>query len=178
MKKYITMPSYRNPKGESGILWHPRLTGKGSRSSHLGDAAEMHILLRFPARGSPVHPRLSEEPGLCKPWNVERGVASRPLSGCRPDARAGPRAVTPSMPDAPSLRVSRYASFIHSRSMTWCSVDKAVPWITAAGHAALEDESKHRIRVERPRLIQRIEEAIAAPCGLVQNSVQQRSTGK
>jgi transcription elongation factor GreA len=33
--------------------------------------------------------------------------------------------------------------------------------VTAAGHAALEDELQHRTRVERPRLVQRIQEAIA-----------------
>jgi transcription elongation factor-like protein len=33
--------------------------------------------------------------------------------------------------------------------------------MTAAGYLALENELTHRIRVERPRLIQRIQEAIA-----------------
>jgi transcription elongation factor GreA len=42
--------------------------------------------------------------------------------------------------------------------------------ITAAGHAALEDELKHRIRVERPRLIQRIQQAIADDADLAENS--------
>jgi transcription elongation factor GreA len=42
--------------------------------------------------------------------------------------------------------------------------------ITAAGHAALEDELKHRIRVERPRLIQRIQQAIADDPDLAENS--------
>jgi transcription elongation factor GreA len=45
--------------------------------------------------------------------------------------------------------------------------------ITAAGHRALEDELKHRIRVERPRLIQRIQEAIADDSSLAENSVYQ-----
>jgi transcription elongation factor GreA len=45
--------------------------------------------------------------------------------------------------------------------------------ITAAGHAALEDELKHRIRVERPRLIQRIREAIADDSNLAENSEYQ-----
>jgi transcription elongation factor GreA len=45
--------------------------------------------------------------------------------------------------------------------------------ITAAGHAALEDELKHRIRVERPRLIQRIQEAIADDSNLAENSEYQ-----
>jgi transcription elongation factor GreA len=45
--------------------------------------------------------------------------------------------------------------------------------ITAAGHAALEDELKHRIRVERPRLIQRIQEAIADDPNLAENSEYQ-----
>ena len=42
--------------------------------------------------------------------------------------------------------------------------------ITAAGHAALEDELKHRIRVERTRLIQRIQQAIADDSNLAENS--------
>jgi transcription elongation factor GreA len=42
--------------------------------------------------------------------------------------------------------------------------------ITAAGHAALEDELKHRIRVERPRLIRRIQQAIADDSNLAENS--------
>ena len=45
--------------------------------------------------------------------------------------------------------------------------------ITAAGHAALDDELKHRIQVERPRLIQRIQEAIADNSNLAENSVYQ-----
>ena len=45
--------------------------------------------------------------------------------------------------------------------------------ITAAGHAALEDELKRRIRVERPRLIQRIQEAIADDFNLAENSEYQ-----
>jgi transcription elongation factor GreA len=45
--------------------------------------------------------------------------------------------------------------------------------ITAAGRAALEDELKHRIRVERPRLIQRIQEAIADDSNLAENSEYQ-----
>jgi transcription elongation factor GreA len=42
--------------------------------------------------------------------------------------------------------------------------------ITAAGHAALEDELKHRIRVDGPRLIQRIQQAIADDSNLAENS--------
>jgi transcription elongation factor GreA len=42
--------------------------------------------------------------------------------------------------------------------------------MTMAGHAALEEELAHRIRVERPRLIQRIREAIADDSNLVENS--------
>jgi transcription elongation factor GreA len=45
--------------------------------------------------------------------------------------------------------------------------------ITAAGHAALDDELKHRTRVERPRLIQRIQEAIADDSNLAENSEYQ-----
>ena len=42
--------------------------------------------------------------------------------------------------------------------------------MTAAGHSALEDELKQRIRVERPRLLQRIQEAIADDSNLAENS--------
>src|SRR6266568_3512761 len=45
--------------------------------------------------------------------------------------------------------------------------------ITAVGHAALDDELKHRTRVERPRLIQRIQEAIADDSNLAENSEYQ-----
>jgi hypothetical protein len=39
------------------------------------------------------------------------------------------------MPGAPSLRASRQASFIHSRSITWCSVDSATPRLALASAA-------------------------------------------
>ena len=45
--------------------------------------------------------------------------------------------------------------------------------ITAAAHVALEDELKHRIRVERPRLIQRVQDAIADDSNLAENSEYQ-----
>jgi transcription elongation factor GreA len=45
--------------------------------------------------------------------------------------------------------------------------------MTAAGHAALEDELKHRIRVERHRVVQRIQEAIADDSNLAENSEYQ-----
>jgi len=45
--------------------------------------------------------------------------------------------------------------------------------MTAAGHAALEAELKHRVRVERPRLVQRIQEAIADDSNLAENSEYQ-----
>ena len=45
--------------------------------------------------------------------------------------------------------------------------------VTAAGHAALEDELQHRTRVERPRLIQRIQQAIADDSNLAENSEYQ-----
>src|SRR4029450_1552703 len=45
--------------------------------------------------------------------------------------------------------------------------------VTAAGHAALEDELQHRTRVERPRLIQRIQQAIADDSNLAENSESQ-----
>jgi transcription elongation factor GreA len=42
--------------------------------------------------------------------------------------------------------------------------------MTAAGHSALERELTHRIRVERPRLVQRIQAAIADDSNLAENS--------
>jgi transcription elongation factor GreA len=45
--------------------------------------------------------------------------------------------------------------------------------MTAGGHSALEDELRHRIRIERPRLIQRIQEAIADDSNLAENSEYQ-----
>ena len=45
--------------------------------------------------------------------------------------------------------------------------------MTAAGCLALENELKHRIRIERPRLIQRIQEAIADDSNLAENSEYQ-----
>src|SRR5262249_43567341 len=45
--------------------------------------------------------------------------------------------------------------------------------MTAAGHAALEIELSQRIGVERPRLIQRIQEAIADDTNLAENSEYQ-----
>jgi transcription elongation factor GreA len=45
--------------------------------------------------------------------------------------------------------------------------------MTAAGYSALENELKHRVRVERARLIQRIQEAIADDSNLAENSEYQ-----
>jgi len=45
--------------------------------------------------------------------------------------------------------------------------------MTSAGHSALEDELNQRIRVERPRLVQRIQEAIADDSNLAENSEYQ-----
>jgi len=45
--------------------------------------------------------------------------------------------------------------------------------MTTVGHSALEDELKHRIGIERPRLIQRIQEAIADDSNLAENSEYQ-----
>ena len=45
--------------------------------------------------------------------------------------------------------------------------------VTAVGHAALEDELKNRIRVERPRLIARVQDAIADDSNLAENSEYQ-----
>ena len=45
--------------------------------------------------------------------------------------------------------------------------------MTAAGHLILEDELNQRTRVERPRLIQRIRDAIADDSNLAENSEYQ-----
>ena len=45
--------------------------------------------------------------------------------------------------------------------------------MTAAGHSALEGELKQRIRVERPHLLQRIQDAIADDPNLAENSEYQ-----
>jgi transcription elongation factor GreA len=45
--------------------------------------------------------------------------------------------------------------------------------MTTVGHSALEDELRHRIGTERPRLIQRIQEAIADDSNLAENSEYQ-----
>ncbi len=45
--------------------------------------------------------------------------------------------------------------------------------MTAGGHSVLEDELTNRIRIERPRLIQRIQEAIADDTNLAENSEYQ-----
>ena len=45
--------------------------------------------------------------------------------------------------------------------------------MTAAGYSALENELKHRVRVERARLIQRIQEAIPDDSNLAENSEYQ-----
>jgi transcription elongation factor GreA len=47
--------------------------------------------------------------------------------------------------------------------------------VTAAGCSALEDELKHRIQVERVRLIQRIKDAVADDSNLVENSEYQEA---
>jgi transcription elongation factor GreA len=45
--------------------------------------------------------------------------------------------------------------------------------VTAAGHVALEEELRHRIRVARPCLIQRIQQAISDEANLIENSEYQ-----
>ena len=45
--------------------------------------------------------------------------------------------------------------------------------MTAAGHLILEHELKQRFRVERPRLVQRIQDAIADDSNLAENSEYQ-----
>jgi transcription elongation factor GreA len=47
--------------------------------------------------------------------------------------------------------------------------------MTARGHSTLEDELTHRIRIERPRFIQRIQEAIADDSNLAENPEYQAS---
>jgi transcription elongation factor GreA len=42
--------------------------------------------------------------------------------------------------------------------------------MTAAGHVALQDDLRHRIRITRPRLVQRIQQAISDDANLVENS--------
>src|SRR5262249_47240605 len=41
--------------------------------------------------------------------------------------------------------------------------------MTAGGHSALEDDLRHRIRIKRSRLVQRIQEAIADDSNLAEN---------
>ena len=50
--------------------------------------------------------------------------------------------------------------------------------VTAAGHTALEDELMHRIRVNRPLLTRRIQEAIAGDSNLVENSEYQSANAE
>ena len=45
--------------------------------------------------------------------------------------------------------------------------------VTAAGHVALEDELRHRTRTARPRLVQRIQQAISDDANLAENSEYQ-----
>ena len=48
--------------------------------------------------------------------------------------------------------------------------------ITTAGYAALDNEMRHRIRVERPRLIERVQKAIADEANLAENAEYQVAT--
>ena len=45
--------------------------------------------------------------------------------------------------------------------------------VTAASHIALEEELRHRIRVARPSLVRRIQQAISDEANLVENSESQ-----
>jgi transcription elongation factor GreA len=45
--------------------------------------------------------------------------------------------------------------------------------VTAAGHIVLEEELRHRIRVARPSLVRRIQQAISDEANLVENSEYQ-----
>jgi transcription elongation factor GreA len=42
--------------------------------------------------------------------------------------------------------------------------------MTAVGHSALEQELMHRLRVDRPRLVERVQQAIADDTNLVENA--------
>ncbi len=48
--------------------------------------------------------------------------------------------------------------------------------MTTAGHSALEQELMHRIRVERPRLTERVQQAIADDSNLVENAEYHAAT--
>jgi transcription elongation GreA/GreB family factor len=60
----------------------------------------------------------------------------------------------------------------HWSKVSILPVNSAAFW-TAAGHSVLEEELKHRIQVERPRRIQRIQDAIADDSNLAGNSEYQ-----
>ena len=45
--------------------------------------------------------------------------------------------------------------------------------MTAAGYSVLENKLKHRIQIERPRLVERLQEAIADDSNLAQNAEYQ-----
>ena len=45
--------------------------------------------------------------------------------------------------------------------------------MTAVGYSVLERELKHRIQIDRPRLIERIQKAIAGDSNLAENSQYQ-----
>jgi transcription elongation factor GreA len=42
--------------------------------------------------------------------------------------------------------------------------------MTVAGHVVLEDELRYRTRIARPRLVQRIQQAIFDDANLIENS--------
>src|SRR5262245_25489565 len=77
-------------------------------------------------------------------------------------------AVTPSIPGAPSLRVSRYASLIHSKSMTWCSVDKATPRFDLASSAI---RCRFVYRFSRPKVLSHVARQRFSPRGTPLSSV-------
>ena len=45
--------------------------------------------------------------------------------------------------------------------------------MTAAGYSVLENKLKHRIQIERPRLVERLQEAIADDSNLAENAEYQ-----
>jgi transcription elongation factor GreA len=83
--------------------------------------------------------------------------------------RCGRHEVPAERYDAPRENVT-YRDFVAPRSKK--RTMSKLP-MTAAGHVALEDELKQRIRFERPRLVQRIQEAIADDSNLAENSEYQ-----
>jgi transcription elongation factor GreA len=73
----------------------------------------------------------------------------------------------------PELAPPRESDYIASSSHSDRSEKMSKLPMTAAGHTALEDELRQRVRIERPHLVQRIQEAIADDSNLAENSEYQ-----